>query len=71
MAKVKLTRVLHSSSENKAFFVKERLCDEIPDPSGTYLKIQYSWPLDEFDELVEFVRKHQKNLKPAEMQTED
>ncbi len=70
MAETKLTRVLHSSSENKAFFVKERLCDDIPDPSGTYLKIQYSWSLDEFDELVEFVREHQKTLKQAEVQTE-
>ena len=28
-----------------------------------------AWPLDEFDELVEFVREHQKNLKQAEVQT--
>lgn len=64
MAEVKLARVLHSSSDSKAFFVKERLCDEIPDPGGTYLKIQYSWSLAEFEELVEFVREHQAQLDP-------
>ncbi len=71
MAETKLARVLHSSSESKAFFVKERLCDEIPDPSGTYLKIQYTWPFEEWDELVEFVNEHRENLKQAEVQAED
>ena len=36
---------------------------------GPVLSMTSNWPLAEFDELVEFVREYQKNLKQAEVQT--
>jgi len=70
MAETKTTTILQASNGVRALF-----CNygepNIAIKDGLYLWLGGSWPLEEFDELAEFVREHQENLKQAEMQTED
>ena len=68
MAERKTATILQASDGCKAW-----LCAKgehsTPRDDGNSLWISLTWPLAEFDELVEFVREHQKNLKQAEVQT--
>lgn len=70
MAERKTATILQASTGCKAW-----LCDKndhsTPINDGDSLWISLTWPLAEFDELIEFVREHQETLKQAEMQTED
>jgi len=71
MAELKTAKVLQASNESRAMFTDFGHPNQ-PNPTGDCIYISTSWPLAEFDELVEFVKEHRENLaRQAEMQTEE
>ena len=62
--------VLISGAGTKAYFIKHGQSN-FADLEGDRLWLDASWPLGEFDELVEFVNEHRENLKRAELAPED